>query len=427
MIVEKDVARVSVGSFVVSIVKQQGSHKIKHKGWVKDLRTIERLIELGVERVTIDTSKVLNTDEGDTYDSDVGDLPEQTLDREEQETSEKSDSEDKTEKKVSPNVKSNPLTDKISPKNLRKAKALFSEAKNIQKKILDDVVKGQQISLQEVKSITEQSTLEIFENPDALACIINIREKDDYLLEHSTSVSILISIFARYLGIDIEITKELSVGAFLHDIGKIMIPSHILDKPGKLTDDEFVIMKTHIDHSIKLISAMPAISELSLSVAALHHEKIDGSGYPSGLLEKDISKYGKMITICDIYDALTAHRVYKEGMAQVKAFSILLNMAKRNLLDIHLVNSFIKCMGVYPVGSLVQLNSKQLAVVEESNPNDPTRPRVKTFYSVSQMHFVGSKEINLANNEREHIEKGVRADDFDLDMNKILEFLIMDG
>ena len=186
-------------------------------------------------------------------------------------------------------------------------------------------------------------------------------------------------------------------------------------------------MKTHVVHSVNIINKIPNISKLSIEVAALHHEKLDSTGYPLGLPSSKISEYGRMISICDIFDALTAHRVYKDGMAQVKAFAILRNMAEKGLLDSSLVIRFIKCMGVYPVGSLVQLKSKQLAVVESRNLDDPIRPKVKAFFSVKQNHFVTAKDIDLSAEDQEHIEKGVRADDFDLDMNKILDFLILEG
>jgi HD-GYP domain-containing protein (c-di-GMP phosphodiesterase class II) len=229
------------------------------------------------------------------------------------------------------------------------------------------------------------------------------------------------------LKLDKQLSEELAIGAFLHDVGKIKIPDAILSKPGKLTESEFETMKTHVNHSVQIITETPGISNLSLSVAASHHEKLDGSGYPQGLRSNNISQYGRMITICDIYDALTADRVYKNGLAQVKSFSILLKMAEKNMLDSSLVNQFIKCMGVYPVGSLVKLKSNKLAVVEERNADDPIRPKVKTFYNVSQNHFIGSKEINLADDNNEQIVKGVRANEFNLDMNKIFEFLVMDG
>lgn len=395
VIVEKEISRVSIGSYVVGIVKQRGSKKIKTQGWVRDLHAIEKLIELGVERVLVDTSKKL-----DSSPEKKNDLP----------------------------IKSKVMKPKASfAESLVFAKGIFDQSKAIQQKVLNDIISGREIDVAPIKNITDETTTAVFDNPDALACIINIREKDQYLLEHSVSVSILMSMFCRFLGIEMQITKELAIGAFLHDVGKIMIDDKVLNKPGKLTKDEFEIIKTHVVHSISIINKMVGISKLSLSVAAMHHEKLDGSGYPKMLTGEQISKFGRMISICDIFDALTATRVYKDGMAHVKAFAILLDMATNNMLDKSLVNSFIKCMGVYPIGSLVKLNSDQLAVVETRNPNDPIRPKVKVFYSTSQSHFLSSKDIDLSSNQQKHIEKGVRAQDFDLDMNKILEFLVMEG
>jgi len=398
MIVEKDIARVSVGSFVVEIVKQRGDTKIKTKGWVRDLKSIEHLIDIGVERVLIDTSKVLKN-----------------------QTPIKASVREKKARTTSNAPK------RAFSEELTEAKHIFDKSKTIQRKILDDIVCGRPLDIEPIKAITDETTEAIFQNPDALACVINIREKDEYLLEHSTSVAILMTIFCRYKNFDVDLTKELAVGAFLHDVGKIKIDDKILNKPAKLTVQEFEIIKGHVNHSIDIIKATNGISDMSLEVAAQHHEKLNGSGYPNELSQDQISLYGRMIAICDIFDALTADRVYKDGMAHVKAFAILLEMSKKNLLDQYLVNGFVKCMGVYPIGSLVKLNSEQLAVVESKNINDPIRPKVKVFYNTKQEHFLQAKDIDLSADLQKHIEKGVRAQDFNLNMNKILEFLILEA
>jgi len=186
-------------------------------------------------------------------------------------------------------------------------------------------------------------------------------------------------------------------------------------------------MKMHATHSINIVKMSPGISALSLEVVRLHHEKLNGQGYPSGAKAKQISKYGRMISICDIFDALTSNRCYKQGYSQVKAFSILRALAENNHLDILLVDTFIKCMGVYPVGALVQLDSNRLAIVESQNRQDPIRPRVKPFYCLQPKHFEAAKEIDLSINKDEQIVKCVRADDFALDMELIIEFLAHQG
>ena len=133
-----------------------------------------------------------------------------------------------------------------------------------------------------------------------------------------------------------------------------------------------------------------------------------------------------MIAICDVFDALTATRCYKKGFTHDKAFSILHELVKQNHLDDDLVKQFIVCIGTFPVGSLVQLNSKKIAIVERRNSDDPTNPSVRSFYSVKLKHYLNTQDIDLTETD-DFIVKGVRADDFDLDMEKITEMLLMEG
>ncbi|MBA6397727.1 HD-GYP domain-containing protein [Colwellia sp. BRX10-4] len=396
MIVEIEISGLLKGHYVVDIAKQRGAYSLTTPGHIKNIKVIGNLRSRGVESLLIDTSKTL------TFDADnniVGRIKETPL----------------------PASNKSPIILEIS-----KAKKLFNQSKEIQRQVFSDAQQGRNINLTPVIEITNKTIDTVFKNADALACVINIRKKDEYLLEHSVSVSVLITIFARFLKIDKKIVQLLSVGAFLHDVGKINIPDSILNKPGKLTEAEFTIMKSHVNHSIKIIESTPGISELSLEVAALHHEKLDGTGYPYNIPKEKITKYGRMIAICDIFDALTANRCYKEGYSHIKAFSILRGLAQKEHLDQRLVDLFIKCMGIYPVGSLVELSSNKLAIVESRNDGDPINPNVRSFYNSLDGRYVMAEDINLSDNE-DFIIRGVRADDFDLDMNKIIEFLLMEG
>ncbi|MBA6253065.1 HD-GYP domain-containing protein [Colwellia sp. MB3u-55] len=396
MIVEIEISGLLKGHYVVDIAKQRGAYSLTTPGHIKNIKVIGNLRSRGVESLLIDTSKTL------TFDADnniVGRIKETPL----------------------PASNKSPIILEIS-----KAKKLFNQSKEIQRQVFADAQQGRNINLTPVIEITNKTIDTVFKNADALACVINIRKKDEYLLEHSVSVSVLITIFARFLKIDKKIVQLLSVGAFLHDVGKINIPDSILNKPGKLTEAEFTIMKSHVNHSIKIIESTPGISELSLEVAALHHEKLDGTGYPYNIPKEKITKYGRMIAICDIFDALTANRCYKEGYSHIKAFSILRGLAQKEHLDQRLVDLFIKCMGIYPVGSLVELSSNKLAIVESRNDGDPINPNVRSFYNSLDGRYVMAEDINLSDNE-DFIIRGVRADDFDLDMNKIIEFILMEG
>ncbi|WP_448565542.1 HD-GYP domain-containing protein [Thalassotalea ganghwensis] len=389
-----DINELCPGHFVVNIVNQTGNYKLTKAGHIKNELVVKNLVHKGVLQVQIDTSK--------TKTFSIGQL----------------DYESQT---FVPDISKTSAVFEID-----KAKAIFNQSKKIQRKVFNDAFSGKPIDIKPVHNVTEQTIDAIFKNPDALACIINLRNKDEYLLEHSVSVSVLMTIFAKYLKIEKSIIQDLAIGAFLHDVGKIMVPEEILNKPGKLTEEEFTVMKTHVNHSIDIIEATEGISPLSLEVARLHHEKLDGSGYPFSVPGKDISTYGRMITICDIFDALTAHRCYKDGYSHMKAFSILKNLADSGHLDTRLVNLFINCMGIFPVGSLVELKSNKLAIVEKRNVDVPTKPKVKVFYSPKHHHYVEAKQIDLAKSN-DTIIKGVRADEFDLDMNKIIDFLLTEA
>ncbi|MCE0555474.1 HD-GYP domain-containing protein [Motilimonas sp. E26] len=397
MLVEKKLSELEIGHYIVDIIEQAKNYKITHACYVETPRTVATLHNKGVVSVMIDTSKTryptaIDDDEPEVQNPDSA-----------------------GEKSQAGFIK-----------RMTRATEIFKESKQLQKKIFHDAQSGRELDLAPVMEATNKVIDEIFQNSDALASVINIRKKDQYLLEHSVSVSVLIAIFAKFLKLERNIIHQLAIGAFLHDVGKIMVPDAILNKPGKLTDNEFTIMKTHVNHSIHVIERTPNISKLSLEVAALHHEKINGTGYPYKVRGQNISKYGRMIAICDIFDALTANRVYKDGFAHIKAFNILRRMAQDEDLDAELVDSFIKCMGVYPVGTLVELNSNQLAIVESSNPKDPICPKVRPFFSMQQHDYKPSKAMDLSE-EDDFIIKGVRPDDFELDMDQVMEFLMRQG
>jgi len=392
MLIEQDITEITAGTYIEKITSQTGSFRLSKSEWVKNDTVLNKLIELGIKRVLVDTEKF-----NAQMAADAAALNAVSLGR-----------------KHEFNLK------------MTQAKALISTSKDVQRKIFQHIEEGSQIDLCSVKNLTTELIDTLFSDSNALMCAINIRKKDEYLLEHSFAVSMLMALFSRYLGIEKTVIRELAIGAFLHDIGKIRTPDHILNKPGKLTVDEFSIMKLHVDHSIDIIKSIQGVSQISLDVAGLHHEKLNGEGYPFGLAGQQISRYGRMLSICDIYDALTANRCYKEGSTQLKAFSILRSLAQNGQLDLNLVHTFIKCMGVYPVGSLVKLNSNRLAIVEGYNQADPIRPKVNSFYSLDKRDFEHSNHIDLSMVDDE-IAQSVRADDFDLDMEEIMRFLVSEA
>ena len=222
MIIEKKLSELIVGHYVVQIKKQKHKLTLGNPSHIKSISVINNLRYKGVESVLIDDEKTL------VIDLERG-------------------------SEVVNNISSQLSSNEITSANLKVTRQLFNKSKIIQKKVLNDVKNGTDINLEPVSEITHKSVEAIFDNPDSLACLVNIRHKNEYLLEHSLSVSIYLSIFANYLDIDKETTHQMSIGAFLHDVGKIMVPDKILNKPGKLTDSEFYIMKTHANHSVDIL------------------------------------------------------------------------------------------------------------------------------------------------------------------------------
>ncbi|MHA7881007.1 MAG: HD-GYP domain-containing protein [Saccharospirillum sp.] len=275
------------------------------------------------------------------------------------------------------------------------ADALHKEAKTLVDTLMTDIKLGRSIDVGSVNDVADGLLESVLRNHNALTCLGRIRHKDSYLMEHSVNLSILMSVYGKYRGMPREILHQLMVGALLHDIGKIQIPDTVLHKPSRLTEAEFEVMKRHALYSKEILEKTPGISPLSIQVAAQHHEKIDGSGYPLGLKGDEISDYGKMTAIVDVYDAITSDRVYHKGMSPTAAMKKLLEWSGHHL-ERRLVEIFIKCMGIYPVGTLIELESGLMAVVIEINEHHQLLPTVRVFFHRKLRQPVAMRIIDLA-------------------------------
>lgn len=297
-----------------------------------------------------------------------------------------------------------------------KIRRLYQEARELQGKFIRHLKAGEPIDITPLAAVAEEMVDTMFTHGDAMLCLARIRAKDAYLMEHSMNVAILLANFGRYLGLERSVLKELTLGGLLHDVGKIMTPDEVLNKPGKLTDEEFGVMRQHVVHSYDILSNTAGITPTMLEVAANHHERLDGTGYPQRLKGEQLSLYTRMSGIVDVYDAVTADRVYKQGMQPTQAFRILLKGINQHF-DAELVTKFIKCMGVYPVGTLVQLSNQRLAVVMQRNEQQPLKPLVKVIYHATQRHYLEVQWLDLARNGgQESIESTVDPKEFGINL-----------
>ena len=381
------------GMFVHQILEQKGALKVKSQGRVTSDDVITALKKRGVKTLAIDTDKAFNVGERESSSA--------------------------AETCPTPTSTDSVKSKKVSLENeLVRAEKLHKQGKAIQKLLLASVQKEMPFDASIPKAFSSKLVASVDRNPDALLCLTKIREKDDYLLEHSLNVAILLANFANYLGMSEDEVQDLSYAGFLHDLGKIKIPDEILHKPGRLTDSEMEVMKGHVKHGVDYLKSTEIAPPLIQAISE-HHERLDGLGYPAGTKGDDISQAGRMLAIADMYDALTADRVYKPGMSSQRAFSILMSDAPTRL-DQSLVQQFIKCLGVYPVGSLVLLSNDRLAMVLEQK-DSPLTPLVKFFYSVRNNHYLTPKDIDLSSDKTVNITKAVVASDYKIDVNTFFE------
>ncbi|WP_390447314.1 HD-GYP domain-containing protein [Pseudoalteromonas sp. MTN2-4] len=390
------------GMFVVSVLEQTGSVQVKTQGWVKTQTSIDKLASAGILRVEVDPDKMLdlnNNKHGITAPD--------------------SDNQNAHEQEQDPWHKSTSISAEIN-----QAVKLVEEAKSLQAKAFADLKAGNPIDVEAFKEVATSFIDSIFRNQDALSCIAMIKQKDAYLLEHSINVATLITIFAKHLRLDREVIEELATGALLHDIGKIKVDDAVLNKPGKLSDSEFEQMKQHAQFSYEIVTEA-GLSKISCEVAGFHHERLDGSGYPQGLSNGEISDYVRMASIVDVFDALTAERVYKKALMPIQAFKMLRESSPQHF-DEKLLNEFINCIGVYPVGSLVKLKSQRIGMVASSNPKQPLKPIVKVFYSAKSMYHIAVEDIDLAEKRcTDELEAAIKPEEFGLDLIKFFKHSVL--
>lgn len=281
---------------------------------------------------------------------------------------------------------------------LEVAKKIQGEATKVITNILSDIRLGKQIEVERVSPVVGQITESILRNQGTLVSLCRIKERDTYTFQHSVSVCTLLVTFCRYMGMSREVIQEAGMGGMLHDIGKMRVPDNILNKPGKLTDAEFAIMKSHVTLGVDILKQTPGVSTTVMQISGEHHERYDGSGYPDKQKAQAISQLGRMAAIVDVYDAITSNRCYHTGMEPSVALQKLFEWSGHHL-DEELVQHFIQAIGIYPVGSLVRLESNRLAVVVQQGTAGLLYPVVRLVYDIKKNARLKPVDEDLSNAE----------------------------
>lgn len=259
---------------------------------------------------------------------------------------------------------------------LKIAQVGYHQARLAVQRAMNDAKMGRAFGTEAMAAAVDALADSIMRNSHALASLSRLKHIDEYLYYHSVNTCVLSMALGRQLNMGREPLKQLGLGVLLHDVGKTQVPVDVLTKHGRLSGDETEAIKQHVMRGVEFLrDTLKLDSEVILPVLE-HHERMDGSGYPHQRKRSELSEFGLIAGVVDVYDALTSDRPYRQAVSPHQALQMLYDLARRGQLDSACVERFIRCMGIYPVGSCVKLNSGEIGIVSKINPSQTLNPVV---------------------------------------------------
>lgn len=277
---------------------------------------------------------------------------------------------------------------------LAQAAQLCKRSRQVVQQLFGELRMGNALNAKSFQPLVEELAESVFRNPGALVSLARLKTKDDYSYMHSVAVCALMVALARGLGMGVQACREAGLAGLLHDVGKAVMPLDLLNKPGKLTEAEFAVMRSHPVRGHALLAESGSADPVAMDVCLHHHERIDGTGYPHRLKGDAITRMARMGAICDVYDAISSTRPYKSAWDPADSVSRMASWAGH--FDPILFAVFVRSLGIYPTGSLVRMRSGRLAVVVKQHEKDLTAPTVKVFFSTQSNLPISVTQIDLA-------------------------------
>lgn len=375
--------RISVQQLTIGMHLQEmcGSW-MEHPFWktsflLHDQGDIDRILASSIQEVWIDTSKGKDVDVGTPALAE-------------------SDSSEQVEEQLRQMAAQTRLTvHETMAAELDRAAMICARSREAVASMFGEARMGNSISQAGAQAMVQEISDSITRNPNALISLARLKTADDYTYMHSVAVCALMIALARQLNLDEAQTRSLGVAGLLHDLGKAVMPMEVLNKPGKLTDEEFAIIKSHPQKGHEMLVRSEVVDPIVLDVCLHHHEKVDGSGYPKGLPQAQISLFAKMGAVCDVYDAITSNRPYKMGWDPAESLRKMAEWSKGHF-DSDVFQAFVRSLGIYPVGSLVRLDNGMIGVVTEQSAGSLLTPIVKVFYSTKSKLRVLPRTLDLS-------------------------------
>ena len=390
MLMRVEIERLRPGVFVESIDGSWLSSPFWRKRFLlEDPADIDRLRDAGIATVRIDTARGLGPAPLPEATAAIDDiLDERTV------------ASAQSARAEAPLVERRRKPRNVRTTEIDRAAQTVQRSKEAVTAMFGEARMGQAISVEDVEPLVDEIAASVERDPSAMIQVTRLKNKNEYTYLHSVAVCALMINLGRHIGLPEGDIRTIGMAGLLHDIGKMAIPEDILDKPGRLDDAEAAIIRGHPERGHEMLVDNPEVSAITLDVCLHHHERIDGGGYPYGLSGEQISLHARMGSICDVYDAVTSNRPYKRAWSANDALARMLEWEGH--FDEELLDAFIASIGIHPTGGLVRMASNRLAVVTEGNHDEPTAPRVRTFYDVPSQRFVVQEDLHFG---------GLRNDD----------------
>ncbi len=296
-------------------------------------------------------------------------------------------------------------------KELSEAEGIRHDAEQVVRHFLQNARTGKRIDSEKVLDTVGRMVDSVMRNQDALTSLARLKSFDDYTFAHSVNVCILSLAVGRHMGLEKDDLEQLGLGAILHDIGKMLVPGDLLNKPGRLSEGEFRVMKKHTELGKEVLAGMKCVKEPAMTVVIEHHERFDGSGYHMQLSGSAIHLNARIAGIADVYDAMTSNRVYQKGMRPEDALKRLYH-SRGSLFEPELVERLIKCLGVYPIGTCVELNTGEAAIVRMINHSHPLQPMVLLIADMEGKPFPEPLEADLKEDAGRWVVGSKRPEEF---------------
>ncbi len=260
--------------------------------------------------------------------------------------------------------------------------------------VMDELKAGKGMRIDRIKESVTPVIDSVLRNQDAMAWLVYLRKRDEYAYTHSIATSVWATILGRHLGFDRAGLQTLAMGGMLLDIGRVKIPESITDQPGPLSEDEYELVKMHVDYGVDIAKKTPGINDDVLDMIACHHERHDGSGYPKGLEGADIPVFGRIAALVDCYDAMISPRTYAKAKSTYDALREL-NILSGVSFQRELVEQFVQALGMFPTGNVVELNTGEVAIVIEQNRVRRLRPKIRLVLDAKHQPIKKTKIVDL--------------------------------